>query len=73
MASSVVEFVAGIGNLLCFTKRYPLWFHSLWLNVPGGTRPFALAVTSMPMIVCSYFEANPIVPGTTGTALQVPH
>jgi hypothetical protein len=71
MASSVVEFVTGIGNLLCPSKRYPLWFHSVWLNLPGGTRPFALSVSSV--IVCSYFEPNPIVPGTTGSALQVPH
>ncbi len=70
LASSVVEFVTGIGNLLYPSKPYPLWFHSLWLDVPGGTRPFALAVS---MIVCSYFDANPIVPGTTGSALQVPH
>ncbi len=67
MASSVVEFVTGIGNLLCPSKRYPFWFHSLWLDVPGGTLPFALAVS---MIVCSYFDANQIVPGTTGSALQ---
>ena len=67
MASSVVEFVTRIGNLFCPSKRYPLLFHSLWLNVPGGTRPFALAVS---MIVCSYFDASPIVLGTTGSALQ---
>ena len=70
MASSDVEFVTGIGNLLCPSKRYPLLFHSLWLNVPGGTRPFALAVPEV--IVCSHFDANPIVPGTTGSALRVP-
>ena len=70
-ASSVVEFVTGIGDLLCPSKRYPLLFHSLWLNLPGGTRPFALSVPEV--IVCSYFDANPIVPGTTGSAPQVPH
>jgi hypothetical protein len=65
MASSVVEFVTGTGNLLCPSKRYPLWFHSLWLDLPGGMRPFALTVS---MIVCAYFEANPMVAGTTGIA-----
>jgi hypothetical protein len=35
-AASVVEFVsAGTAQSLCFTKRYPLWFRSLWLNLPG--------------------------------------
>jgi hypothetical protein len=71
VASSVVEFVDGATtDTFCPSKRYPLWLHSLWLNVPGGTRPFALAVSSMSIIVCSHFEADPIVPGTTGTALQ---
>ena len=73
MASSVVEFVPGIGNLLCPSKRYPLLFHSLWLNVPAGTRPFVLNLSAMPMIVCSHFVTTPIVPGTTGSALQAPH
>ena len=72
MASSVVEFVStGSAQSLCFTKRYPLWFHSVWLNLPGGTRPFALSVPAV--IVCSYFDTNPIVPGTTGSAAQAPH
>ena len=75
MASSVVESVnAGTAQSICpETGRLPLWFRFLWLDVPGGTRPFALAMRSLTVIVCKYFEASPIVPGTTGTALQVPH
>ena len=75
MASSVVEFVStGSAQSPCPSGRLPLWFRSVWLDVPGGTRPFALDVSSMAitMIVCSHFVTTPIVPGTTGSALQVP-
>ena len=75
-ASSVVEFVStGSAQTPCPSGHLPLWFRSLWLDVPGGTRPFALALSSIAitMIVCSHFVTTPIVPGTTGGALQVPH
>ena len=72
MASSVVEFVTGIGDLLCYTKRYPLWFRYLSLNLPGGTRPFVLKLSAITMIVCSHFDAGPFVPGTTGGGTQRP-
>ena len=68
VASSVVEFVTGIGDLLCYTKRNPLWFRYLSLNLPGGTRPFVLKLSAITMIVCSHFDAGPFVPGTTGSA-----
>lgn len=38
---------------------------SLWVNVPSGPRPFALKER---MLVCGYFDATPVVPGTTGSA-----
>ena len=41
-----------------------LWSRSLWLNVPGGARPFALAVSAMAMIACSHLVTTAIVPGT---------
>ena len=60
VASSVVEFVDGGPPILfCPSKRYPLWFHSLWLNVPGGTRPFALAVSSMSISSALTLSARP--------------
>jgi len=66
VASSVVEFVAGAtAQSSCPNDSRPLWFHALWVNVPGGTRPFVLKVS---MVVCSHFDANPIVPGATGSA-----
>ncbi|MGC1420565.1 MAG: hypothetical protein WA786_10670 [Acidimicrobiales bacterium] len=38
---------------------------SLWVNVPGGSRPIALKEW---MLVCGYFDGTPIVPGATGSA-----
>ena len=66
VASSVVEFVsAATAQSTCPDKRRPLLFHTIWVNLPGGGRPFALTVS---MLVCSYLEANPIVPGAAGSA-----
>ena len=75
IASSVVESVnAGTAQSICpETGRLPLWFRFLWLDVPGGTRPFVFAVRTLTVIVCKYFDTTPIVPGTTGSATQVPH
>ncbi len=57
VASTVVEFVTGIGGLVCYTKRYPLWFRYLSLKLPDGTRPFVLKLSAITMIVCSHFNA----------------
>ena len=67
VASSVVEYVSdGTAQDLCWDKARPLWLRSLWLDLPGGTRPIALAVSGL---FCSGFIATPFVPGTTGFAL----
>jgi hypothetical protein len=60
-ASSMVEWADG------GTAQQPgcTVLTSLWVNMPGGLRPIALKET---MLVCGYFDANPFVPGTTGSA-----
>jgi hypothetical protein len=67
VASSVVEFVsAGTAQSPCTeSKRLPLLFRTIWVNLPGDERPFALKVS---MLVCAYLAATPLVPGATGTA-----
>ena len=67
VASSVVEFVsAATAQSPCpENKRLPLLFNTIWVNLPGGERPFALTVS---MLVCAYLAATPIVPGDTGSA-----
>jgi hypothetical protein len=59
VASSMVEYLGASPAPSC-----PI-VTSLWVNVPGGTRPFVLKVSTL---VCGYFSANPIVPGTAGWA-----
>ena len=59
VASSMVEYLGASPAPSC-----PI-VTSLWVNVPGGTRPFVLKVSTA---VCGQFDANPIVPGTTGWA-----
>lgn len=65
VASSVVEFVsAGTAQSRCpENERLPLLFHTIWVNLPGGQRPFVLTVS---MLVCAHLAATPIVPGATG-------
>ena len=63
VASSVVTFLAPYlfadnSRPSCPRGDRRFWFRSLWVNVPGGTRPFVLDVSSM--IVCAYFVATPI-------------
>jgi hypothetical protein len=60
-ASSMVEWADG------GTSQQPgcTVLTSLWVNMPGGPRPFALKES---MLVCGYFDSTPIVPGTTGSA-----
>jgi hypothetical protein len=60
-ASSMVEWADG------GTDQQPgcSVLTSLWVNMPGGRRPFALKES---MLVCGYFDATPIVPGVTGSA-----
>lgn len=70
VASSIVTFLAPYlfaenSRPSCPRGDRRFWFRSLWVNVPGGTRPFVLDVSSM--IVCAYFFATPIVPGATGS------
>jgi hypothetical protein len=59
VASSMVEYLGASPAPSCSIVT------SLWVNVPGGTRPFVLKVSTL---VCGYFSANPIVPGTAGWA-----
>lgn len=59
VASSMVEYLGASPAPSC-----PI-VTSLWVNVPGGTRPFVLKVSTL---VCGQFNANPIVPGTAGWA-----
>jgi hypothetical protein len=60
-ASSMVEWADG------GTDQQPgcSVLSSLWVNMAGGRRPFALKEL---MLVCGYFDATPIVPGATGSA-----
>jgi hypothetical protein len=60
-ASSMVEWADGS------TDQQPgcSVLTSLWVNIPGGRRPFALKEL---MLVCGYFDATPIVRGVTGSA-----
>lgn len=59
VASSMLEYLGASPAPSC-----PI-VTSLWVNVPGGTRPFVLKVSTL---VCGKFDANPIVPGTAGWA-----
>lgn len=42
-----VRLSTGDAQTPCPSGHLPLWFRSLWLNVPGGTWPFSLDVSSM--------------------------
>ncbi|HEY5265990.1 MAG TPA: DUF4232 domain-containing protein [Acidimicrobiales bacterium] len=59
VASSMVEYLGASPAPSC-----PI-VTSLWVNVPGGARPFVLKVST---VVCGQFNANPIVPGNAGWA-----
>jgi hypothetical protein len=61
VASSMVQWVSGptAQTSGCFVLTW------LWVNVPGGTRPFALKAWTL---VCAHFDADPIVPGVRGSA-----
>jgi hypothetical protein len=61
VASSMVEWVStGTAQ----GSSCPV-FTSLWVNVPGGTRAYVMKSW---MLVCTYLEANPFVPGDVGWA-----
>ncbi len=60
VASSVVEYTSGASAQSC-----PLFFRSIWVDIPGGARPYILRAI---MVVCNHFDVNPIVPGSSGWA-----